>query len=193
MVRAKALRRKGRKALEFLILENLAALRENLFRQVVDGTHDAITHERRSEIQEQPKFLVSQPEVGLELLAMNRSDVFDGFEFEYDEIVHHDIGTEAFVEFEAVIPEGNRLLADAGQAPLEKEVSKGGFIDGFKQSGAKILMELHGGIDDEFADFVFSHEVGFGCRMVRAKALRRKGRKRVLRAIKSGKFNRKPE
>jgi len=40
--------------LEFLaILKTFAALREGLFRQIVDGADDSVTHQWRAEIQEQ--------------------------------------------------------------------------------------------------------------------------------------------
>jgi hypothetical protein len=44
--------------LEFLaILKTFAALREDLFRQIVDGADDSVTHKRRTEIQEQAELL----------------------------------------------------------------------------------------------------------------------------------------
>jgi hypothetical protein len=46
-------RRDAKEEKEFLILifENFAPLRENLFRQVVNGADDAVTHERCAEVQ----------------------------------------------------------------------------------------------------------------------------------------------
>jgi hypothetical protein len=71
------------------------------------------------------------------------------------------VGAEAFVKFEAIVADGDRKLADTGKPALEEKVGKGGLIDRFKQPGTEVLMELHCGIDDNFADFVFGHYGGF--------------------------------
>jgi hypothetical protein len=104
---------------------------------VIGDAFDAVFNEGRTEVDEESQTVIEKAEIGEKLLGMDRSDVFGGFEFEYDAIIDDEVRAEAFIELQAIPFDGDWFLPFDFEPQLGKLTGKNHFIDAFQQTRAE--------------------------------------------------------
>lgn len=82
---------------------------------VIDDTGATLLEGRRAEVHEQSQWLFRKPEVGQQLLSVDRRQPLDRLQFDNEAVFNKQIGAETLIESDAVIDKGNRRSAPPPQ------------------------------------------------------------------------------
>jgi len=88
---------------------------------------------------------------------MDRCSLFYGFQFKNDFILNDQISTEAFVEEDIVLLNGDPNLTSHAQPAFLRFVFQHDLIDRFKQPRTESRLDLEASINNELRDFIFCH------------------------------------
>ncbi len=115
----------------FLFISVSPCLRERIFLAdpSVDDSGDAFLHQGLTEIQKITDFHSGQAQVGEQLFLMRIGDVLDGLEFQDNFAVDDHVGSEAFLEFDALVDDRHRHLSLHRQIPPLQLVGQHCLID----------------------------------------------------------------
>ena len=110
-----------------------------IFFEPIDDAGDAIFDERHLEVDEQPQSLVGEPEVGEKLLSVNRGEKFDGLHFNNHLIFDDQIGPETGVDADILVDHRDGLLPNCPEAPTVQFIRQDRIVNGFQQTGSKLV------------------------------------------------------
>jgi hypothetical protein len=104
---------------------------------------NSVFQQRFSEVYEETKPKIEQPDTGENLFAMDRGKLFYGFEFDEEAAVDDEIGAEAFVEGRVIIADRHgHLPLHLISSPLQLS-REDNFINGFQKTRAQFYVNLH--------------------------------------------------
>jgi hypothetical protein len=104
----------------------LASLRlsERFFFQSIDDTGDAVLDQRRVEVDQQAKPLVSQFQIGQKLLFVNGREGLDRLDLDDHPVLDNQVGAEPDIDPNRSVDNRDRLLADRLESTLGKFISE---------------------------------------------------------------------
>ncbi|HYJ07082.1 MAG TPA: hypothetical protein VEX43_18270 [Chthoniobacterales bacterium] len=123
----------------------------------VGNAFDPILDQVLAEINENSKAFVHQPQVGQNLLAVNRIERSDRFHFHEHAIIDDKVGSKAFVEPESIPRDRNRDLSFHNVAMLAQFVRERDFVNDFKYSGPETGVQAVGRVNDVGGNIIFFH------------------------------------
>ena len=88
---------------------------------------------------------------------MHGRDDFDGFEFHDDGVLYDQVCPEPYLNPDAFVDHGNRLLANDAQSSLLQLVHQNRFVGGLQKSRPQSGMNAVRGVYDLRRYFVFGH------------------------------------
>ena len=128
----------------------LASLRlcERFFFQSVDDSRDAVLDQGCVTVDQQPKALVGEPQVGQELLFVHRGHNLDRLDLHDHLILDDQVGPEPGVDPDGSLNHGDRRLAHGAESTLRSFVRQHSLRNRFQPSWPQGRMDGEGGIHD---------------------------------------------
>lgn len=99
-----------------------AFARDFLFFQLIHCPNNSISHESRTEVEKQTEFFIRKSQISLDLLSMNRSNVFNGFELQDDKVIYENVCTKTFIKGNIIVFKRYGNLALTYQTILTKKM-----------------------------------------------------------------------
>ncbi len=93
------------------------------------------------------------------MFLMDWQNLFNGFKFDYDQVIDDNIGAKPLVEPEAVVNDGNGNLSFGLEPSATKIEMKRSFINRLRQSWAQLPMDAVRTINNRRSYSVLSHSV----------------------------------
>lgn len=117
-------------------------------RKAIDHALDTRLHRLDSKVQQQPDRVVSESQVRVDLLNVNRCDRFDCFDLDQHACIDDQVGSIRTFDPDALVDERYRLLGFERNTCLRQITSQTGEICTFKEARAQGPVNPYSRFDD---------------------------------------------
>jgi hypothetical protein len=142
-----------------------------IYRKTVGDSFDTFFEAFGSKINEKAEPTVAQFQLGEQLFAVDRSECFDGFQLDNNQVLHNDVRAKANIENQFIVANGNGNLALDAKACFSKFMGENDFVNGFKQARPQSGVNFEGGIKNLFGNLIFAQVLHWNGGCVFAKSL----------------------
>ncbi len=132
---------------------------QRFFGHAIGDALDSMLDHVLAEIDEEAESLIHQPQIGQDLLAVDRIERSDRFQLYDHEIIDDQVGAETFVEPDPIPCDRNRYLSFHGVAMFAQFMCKQDFVYDFEDAWPQPSVQAVGRVNDHSRDFILFHRV----------------------------------